>query len=72
MIEEGLLSKDGKKPLKSLDSIAGFLVDNGQFPTVASLVDLGLKKRNGEQYKKRAYQKALNYANGSLQRKKYT
>ena len=65
MIGEGILSKDGKAPLKKLDDIAYFLVEKSQFITVATLKDMGLKKRNGEPYSDRAYQKALNYANFS-------
>ena len=71
MIGEGILSKDGKTPLRKFDAVAFFLVEKGQFPTVASLKDMGLKKRDGKPYSDRAYQVALNNANFSKQRKKY-
>ena len=63
MIEKGILSSDGKTPLKNLDGIAIFLMDNGQFPSMKSLKDLGLMKSNGKPYSDRAYQKALHIAN---------
>jgi hypothetical protein len=50
MIEKGILSEKGRKPLKNLDSVACFLVDENQSPTVATLMDLKLKKRNGKPY----------------------
>jgi len=62
MIGEGILMSDGERPSKSLDRVAIFLVDNGQEPTVNSLIDLGLKQRNGKQYSKRAFQKAISVA----------
>ena len=63
MIEEGILSKDGKRPLKSLDSVAFFLVVKMQIPTVATLKDMELTKRNGDPYSERAYKKAIYTAN---------
>ena len=70
MIEKGILSEKGRKPLKNLDSIACFLVDENQSPTVATLQDLKLKKRNGKPYTIRSYQKAMNIANSSKRTKK--
>ena len=65
MIEEGILSKDGKIPLKKLDDVACFLVDKGQNLTVRVLQDLDLTKRDGKPYSSRAYGKAVNIANST-------
>ena len=71
MIEKGVLSSDGKMPLKNINDVASFLVENGQFPTVATLKNFGLIKRDGKPYSDRAYEKAIDIAN-SIQRRKYT
>lgn len=62
MIEKGILSKNGKTPLKNLDLVACFLVDEKQSPTVTTLLDLELIKRDGNPYSLRACHKAINVA----------
>jgi len=63
MIEEGILSKDGKTPIKSLNDVAIFLADKGQKVTTRLLLDLKLQKDNGELYTRRACEYATNLAN---------
>jgi hypothetical protein len=62
MIADGILSKDGKTPLKSLDKVACFLKEKGQNVSVRLLMDLGLQKRNGKSYAERTYEHAVNMA----------
>ena len=63
MIEETILSKDGKTPYKSLNDIAIFIVKNNKPLSMKLLLDLGLRKKDGDPYGDSAYQKAIHYAN---------
>jgi hypothetical protein len=63
MIQDGILSKDGKTPLTNLDDVACYLVKKNQKVTMKVLIDLGLQKSDGKPYSKSAYTRALFLAN---------